>query len=320
MYPGSPIRMVRLAALMTTRDSAHDHPGSRSVPLAYLRSLRPKQWLKNVLVFAALVFSHQLTDARAFAEVVIAFLCFCAASSAVYVLNDLRDQESDRLHPVKRFRPIAAGEVPTTHAAGMSVVLAIVSLVVAFMISPYFAALIGGYMLLNILYSLYLKHEVIIDVFSISAGFVMRAAGGAVVLAVPISPWLYVCTIVLALFVGFGKRRHELQLLEERAGGHRRNLDDYSAQLLDQFIVVTAGATIMAYSLYTFVADNLPDNHLMMITIPFVLYGIFRYLFLVHERQEGGAPEQLILSDRPLLASVFLWGVTSVIIIYGPWA
>jgi 4-hydroxybenzoate polyprenyltransferase len=312
--------MVRLAVPMTTRDGASVYSGSVSALQAYLRSLRPKQWLKNILVFAALVFSHQLTDVRAFAEVVVAFLCFCAASSAVYLLNDLKDQESDRLHPVKRFRPIASGQVPTVHAAGMSVVLAIVSLVIAFIVSPYFAALIGGYMLLNVLYSLYLKHEVIIDVFIISAGFVMRAAGGAIVLAVPISPWLYFCTVVLALFVGFGKRRHELQLLEDAASGHRRNLDDYSAPLLDQFIVVTAGATIMAYSLYTFVAENLPDNHLMMITIPFVLYGIFRYLYLVHERQEGGAPEQLILSDRPLLASVVLWGITSVFIIYGPWA
>jgi len=305
---------------MTTRDDTQEFTSPRSLPTAYVLSLRPKQWLKNVLVFAALVFSHQLTDARAFAEVVVAFLCFCAASSAVYLLNDLRDRESDRLHPVKRFRPIASGEVPPLHAAGMSLALALAALAVAFGISSYFAGLIAGYMLLNVLYSLYLKHEVIIDVFSISAGFVMRAAGGAVVLAVPISPWLYVCTVVLALFVGFGKRRHELMLLEDSAGGHRKNLDDYSAPLLDQFIVVTAGATIMAYSLYTFVADNLPDNHLMMITIPFVLYGIFRYLYLVHERQEGGAPEHLILSDRPLLMSVFFWGVASVIIIYGPWA
>jgi 4-hydroxybenzoate polyprenyltransferase len=309
-----------LAEPMTTRDDSHEFTSSRSLPTAYALSLRPKQWLKNVLVFAALVFSHQLTDSRAFAEVVVAFLCFCAASSAVYLLNDLRDRESDRLHPVKRFRPIASGKVPQGHAAGMSLALAFAALAVAFAISSYFAGLIAGYMLLNVLYSLYLKHEVIIDVFSISAGFVMRAAGGAVVLAVPISPWLYVCTVVLALFVGFGKRRHELMLLEDSAGGHRKNLDDYSAPLLDQFIVVTAGATIMAYSLYTFVADNLPENHLMMITIPFVLYGIFRYLYLVHERQEGGAPEQLILSDRPLLMSVFFWGVASVVIIYGPWA
>ena len=287
---------------------------------AYVRSLRPKQWTKNVLVFAALVFSHNLNDASAFVEVVIAFFCFCAASSAVYVLNDLRDRESDRLHPVKRFRPIAAGQVPVSHASVMGLALAAFALGVGFSLAPMFAALLAGYMLLNIAYSLYLKHQVILDVFSISAGFVLRAAGGAVVLSVPISPWLYVCTVVLALFVGFGKRRNEIVLLEDGAGGHRKNLDEYSAPLLDQFIVVTAGATVMAYSLYTFVAENLPENHLMMSTIPFVLYGIFRYLYLVHQKQEGGAPEQVILTDRPLLGAVFFWGVLSVVILYGPWA
>ena len=286
---------------------------------AYVLAMRPKQWTKNVLVFAALVFSHNLDSVSAFIEVAIAFVCFCFASSAVYILNDLGDRESDRLHPVKRFRPIAAGQVPVTHAVLMGISLATFALGVGFILTPYFAALLLGYMLLNVTYSLYLKHEVIIDVFCISAGFVLRAAGGAVVLSVPISPWLYVCTVVLALFVGFGKRRNELELLEGDAGGHRKNLDEYSAPLLDQFIVVTAATTVMAYSLYTVVAANLPANHLMMITIPFVLYGIFRYLYLVHQKKEGGAPEQLILTDRPLLGAVFLWGVTSVVILYGPW-
>lgn len=287
---------------------------------AYLQSMRPKQWTKNALVFAALVFSHNLFEFRPILEVIVAFLCFCMASSAVYLLNDLRDRESDRRHPVKRFRPIAAGQVPVEHAMGLAALLAVGSLAIAFFITPIFAGIIAGYMLLNASYSFYLKHFVIIDVFSIAAGFVFRAAGGAVVLDVPISPWLYVCTAVLALFVGFGKRRHELTLLEGDAAAHRRNLDEYSPALLDQFIVITAGATVMAYSLYTFVADNLPENHLMMATIPFVLYGIFRYLYLVQQRQEGGAPEQLILTDLPLLGSVFLWGVASVTILYGPWA
>jgi 4-hydroxybenzoate polyprenyltransferase len=311
------------------QDSGGDLMAGRDQPLAstsasparaYLLAMRPKQWTKNVLVFAALVFSHQLTDIQALFQVTLAFVCFCMASSAVYLLNDLRDRESDRLHPVKRFRPIAAGQVPVGHAAVLSGLLAIVALGAGFFITPYFSMLLLGYMLLNVAYSVFLKHFVIIDVFSISTGFVLRAAGGAVVLAVPISPWLYVCTVVLALFVGFGKRRSELTLLEDGAGGHRKNLDEYSAPLLDQFILITAGATVMAYSLYTFVADNLPDNHLMMLTIPFVLYGIFRYLYLVHEQQEGGAPEQLILTDRPLLGAVFFWGITSVLILYGPWA
>lgn len=293
---------------------------SRGSARDYIRALRPKQWSKNVLVFAALVFSHQLSELDAFAEAVLAFICFCLASSAVYLLNDLRDRESDRLHPKKRLRPIAAGLVPERDAMVLSVLLALAALAVAFQITPYFAALLVVYMLMNIAYSLALKHYVIIDVFAISAGFVLRAAAGAVILSVPISPWLYVCTVVLALFIGFGKRRHELELLEDGASGHRRNLNEYSAPLLDQFIVVTASAAVMAYSLYTFVADNLPDNHLMMITIPFVLYGIFRYLYLVHQKQEGGAPEQVILTDAPLLGSVLLWGVTSIVILYGPWA
>lgn len=305
---------------MTLERGGTFEPAVGRAAKAYMLSMRPKQWTKNALVFAALVFSDRLFEVDAVFQVLLAFAAFCMASSAVYLLNDLRDRESDRSHPVKRFRPIAAGLVPAEHATVMAVILAAGAAGVSFALDPVFTAIIAGYVLLNITYSLYLKHMVIVDVFSISAGFVLRAAGGAVVLDVPISPWLYVCTVVLALFVGFGKRRHELTLLEGDAGSHRKNLDDYSAALLDQFIVVTAGATVMAYSLYTFVAENLPENHLMMVTIPFVLYGIFRYLFLVHERQEGGAPEQLILSDVPLLGSVFLWGVTSVIILYGPWA
>ncbi|CAN5529425.1 decaprenyl-phosphate phosphoribosyltransferase [soil metagenome] len=285
----------------------------------YILAMRPKQWMKNVLVFAALVFSANLFDLGLILEVSLAFVCFCMASSAVYFLNDLRDREEDRHHPVKQFRPIAAGQVAPEHAMVMSAVLALVALGAGLYIAPAFAGVLAGYMLLNISYSMYLKHFVIVDVFSISTGFVLRAAGGAVVLGVPISPWLYVCTIVLSLFIGFGKRRSELVLLEDDAGSHRKNLDEYSAPLLDQYIVVTAGATVMAYSLYTVVAPNLPSNHLMMATIPFVLYGIFRYLFLVHQRQEGGAPEQLILTDRPLLGSVFLWGMTSIVILYGPW-
>lgn len=300
-----------------------DHTLSPAAPRSvapYILAMRPKQWMKNVLVFAALVFSDNLFDLGRITDVLIAFVCFCMASSAVYLLNDLRDQESDRLHPTKRFRPIAAGQVAPEHAMVMTPVLAVAALGMGFYLTPAFAAVLAAYMLLNLSYSLYLKHLVIIDVFSISAGFVLRAAGGAVVLGVPISPWLYVCSIVLSLFIGFGKRRNELILLEDDASSHRKNLDEYSASLLDQYIVVTAGATVMAYSLYTVFAENLPANHLMMATIPFVLYGIFRYLFLVHQRQEGGAPEQVILTDLPLLGAVFFWGLASVLILYGPWA
>jgi 4-hydroxybenzoate polyprenyltransferase len=278
--------------------------------------MRPKQWTKNAIVFAALVFDLKLFRISSLAEVVGAFMCFCLASSAIYLLNDLRDIESDRLHPRKRMRPIASGQLKIPVARLAIVGLLGLSLPVALLLEPAFAAVIGGYLLLMSAYTGYLKHLVIIDVFAIAAGFVLRAAGGAVVLDVPISPWLYVCTVLLALFVGFGKRRHELLLLEETAGSHRRNLDEYSEQLLDQFILITASATVMAYSLYTFAATNLPANHSMMLTIPFVVYAIFRYLFLIHRRDGGGSPESLLLADRPLLGCIALWGLMTVAILY----
>lgn len=287
---------------------------------ALVRSLRPKQWTKNAVVFAALVFDHRLLDGRPLLTASAAFVCFCLASSAVYLLNDLRDVESDRLHPAKRDRPIASGQVTTTQVWGMVALLLLVSLPLAVVVRPAFAGVVLAYLALMVAYTLHLKHLVIVDVFAISAGFVLRAAGGAVALDVPISPWLYVCTILLSLFIGFGKRRHELLLLEGDASGHRRNLEEYSAQLLDQFILITSAATVMGYSLYTFSADNLPENHSMMLTIPFVLYAIFRYLFLVHRRDLGGSPEQVLVDDKPLLACIVLWGLASVVILYGPWS
>jgi 4-hydroxybenzoate polyprenyltransferase len=193
-------------------------------------------------------------------------------------------------------------------------------MLLAVSLRPAFGLVIAAYLILMTAYTFQLKHLVIIDVFAISAGFVLRAAGGAVVLDVPISPWLYVCTVLLSLFVAFGKRRHELLLLESTASGHRRNLEDYSAEMLNQFIMIAAAATVMAYSLYTFVAPNLPENHAMMLTIPFVLYAIFRYLFLILRREGGGSPEQVLFSDRLLLGSIVAWGFACVIILYGPWS
>jgi 4-hydroxybenzoate polyprenyltransferase len=287
---------------------------------ALLASLRPRQWTKNAVVFAALVFADDLFHLRSLAIAALAALCFCLVSSATYLVNDLQDIESDRLHPTKRFRPIPAGQVsPHTAWATIAILLAL-SVPVAFAIRPAFAGIIAIYLLLMTAYTFFLKHMVIVDVFAISGGFVLRAAGGAVALSVPISPWLYVCTILLSLFIGFGKRRHELLLLEHAAGSHRRNLDEYSALLLDHFIQITAAATVMAYSLYTFVAPNLPASHAMMLTIPFVLYATFRYLFLLHRRDGGGSPEQLLLTDRPLLTSIALWGLACVAILYGPWS
>ncbi len=289
----------------------------RTNTLAYLKALRPKQWTKNAVVFAALVFDHQLFNAHRLGIVVGALICFCLASSAVYIVNDLRDAESDRRHPTKLLRPIASGQVGMSAAIALVAALVLVSVPFAFLLRPGFAGILIGYLVLMMAYTFVLKHLVIVDVFAISAGFVLRAAGGAVVLDVPISPWLYVCTVLLSLFIGFGKRRSELVLLEDDAGAHRRNLEEYSPQLLDQFITITAAATIMAYSLYTFSATNLQNDRSMMLTIPFVLYAIMRYLFLVHQRGGGGSPEQILLTDMPLLSCIALWGIVSVVLLYG---
>ena len=282
----------------------------------WLRAMRPKQWTKNAVVFAALVFDLRLGEPDYVAKVVGAFILFCLVSSAIYLLNDLHDVESDRAHPTKRSRPVASGQLSTSSAWIIIGALALVAIVGGALLSVKLAAVLAAYLTLMVAYTYVFKHLVILDVFAISAGFVLRAAAGAVVIDVPISPWLYVCTVLLSLFIGFGKRRHELLLLEGSAGAHRRNLDDYSPQLLDQFIVISAAATVMAYSLYTFAATNLPANQSMMITIPFVVYAIFRYLFLVHRREGGGSPEQMLLGDLPLLSGIALWGVVSVIILY----
>jgi 4-hydroxybenzoate polyprenyltransferase len=291
------------------------HGSGLALPVV-LTALRPKQWTKNAIVFAALVFDHRLFNVGQLASVIGAFICFCLASSAVYLVNDLQDVESDRQHPRKRLRPIASGRLTEGAAWILVAGLVAISLPLAFALRPSFALVVAGYLALMAAYTFVLKHMVIVDVFTISGGFLLRAAGGAVVLSVPISPWLYVCTILLSLFIGFGKRRHELLLLEDNAASHRRNLDEYSPHLLDQFILVSAAATVMAYSLYTFTSPSLPDSHAMMLTVPFVLYAIFRYLFLVHRRDEGGSPEQVLWSDLPLLTCIVLWGLSTVAILY----
>ncbi len=281
-----------------------------------IRALRPLQWTKNGLVFAALVFDRQIFEPAMLVRSIAAALIFCAVSSAIYLVNDLRDIAHDRLHPVKRHRPIAAGEMPANQAWLLAGLLLAGGLAGAVAVRPAFALVIAGYIVLMLAYSHGLKHLVIVDVFAIAAGFVLRAAGGAVAISVPISPWLYVCTMLLALFLGFGKRRHELAVLQENASSHRANLDSYSLPLLDQIIAVVASATVMAYSLYTFDAPNVPDNRAMMLTIPFVVYAIFRYLYLVYRKQQGGSPEVLLVTDRPLLLSIVGWGLASVVILY----
>lgn len=282
---------------------------------ALVRAMRPKQWAKNGMVFLALLFSvnqywspadmpHALTLVMRCA---ITFALFSVLASAEYLLNDLRDAPQDRLHPKKRFRPIASGQVSPLQAVVLASVLASVGLVGSYLLSPSLLLITGGYGLLMVGYSLGLKQLVIVDVFIIAIGFVARAAGGAVAIGVPISPWLYMVTILGALFLALEKRRHELTLLQGEAAGHRRNLEEYTPQLVDQMISVVASSTVIAYSLYTFTADGLPKNHAMMLTVPVVLYGIFRYLYLVHVRDEGGSPEDVLYSDVPLILCILLW-------------
>ena len=283
---------------------------------AVVRTLRPKQWTKNLLVFAGLVFTYNLLNPDMLSRVMLAFVAFCMLSSAGYIWNDLRDAPADRLHPIKQRRPIAAGLVPTWLAAAIALTLGVAGLLVAYTLGTPFLLVASLYMLLTASYSIWLKHLVLIDVFGISAGFVLRAVGGAVVIGVPVSPWLYVCTVLVSLFLGLGKRRNELELLEDGAAGHRKNLEQYSLELVDQLILIVASVTIMAYSLYTFSAENLPRDHSMMLTIPLVVYGLFRYLYLVRVRRQGGAPEDLLLTDPGMLGTAVAWVLLSVIVLY----
>ena len=283
-----------------------------------LKTMRPKQWTKNAIVYAGVVFDIHLNQLQPMVQATLAFILFCAISSAVYLLNDLVDIEKDRQHPRKRLRPLPSGKLKVRYAIIALVVLVAVAIPAAFLLQVYFGLVLLGYFVMQIAYCFYLKNVVIIDVFTIAAGFVLRAVGGAVVIGVVVSPWLLVCTMLLALFQGLSKRRHELILLADGAADHRRILQEYSSELVQEMISVVTSSVVVAYSLYTITADNLPKNHLMALTIPFVLYGIFRYLYLVYRKDEGGSPEELLLKDTPLLACIMLWGVSCIAILYIP--
>ncbi len=302
----------------TPETLASDSKASRqpSLARALLVSTRPKQWTKNGLLFLGLIFARSLGEPNLVVRASLGFIDFCFLASATYLVNDLIDMERDRQHPTKRKRPIASGRISPSVATATAVLLLIGSLAMAAALGTPFALMALLYLTLTFSYSLWLKHVVIVDVLAVAAGFVLRAAAGAVVITVPISPWLYVCTMLGALFLAIGKRRHELVLLEGSATNHRRILEEYNLPLLDQMISVVTSATVIAYSLYTFSAENLPRNGAMMLTVPFLLYGIFRYLYLIHVKKVGGAPEDLLLSDRHLLATVVGWGITSVLILY----
>ena len=283
--------------------------------LALLLALRPRQWTKNLLVLFALFFTAgeewRLDDVDSVLDHVstsaAAFALFCAVTGVVYLVNDLFDVERDRAHPVKRRRPVASGALPAWAAWTAAVALAAGSLALSFLLAPLFGAVLLGYLALMLVYSVALKHVVLLDVFCISAGFVLRAVAGAAVLHVPISPWLYACTGLGALLIALGKRRSELAQAGDGAGRQRGTLGWYTIPLLDQLIAVVAPSTLVAYTLYTFTSPNVPDNHAMMLTIPFVVYGLFRYVYVIHSTGLGEAPEEMLVTDRPLIASIFLW-------------
>ena len=282
--------------------------------LALFKSLRPKQWTKNLLVFAGFLFTIQQDHPfDVLLRVAGAFALFCAVSGATYIFNDAADAERDRKHPKKCKRPIASGAVPVSLALAFATVLVMGSVWESFRLNTWFGALIAGYFALTIAYSLKLKHVVIVDLLTLAAGFVIRAAAGAVVIDVQISPWLLVCTTLLALFLGLAKRRGELVLLGNSVE-HRKTLSEYSAPMLDQMLTISASACLMGYFLYTFSPNPVTGqaHPSMMITVPFVIYGLFRYLYLVHTSPNGGgSPEQLLLEDRPLLLNVALYVIAA---------
>jgi 4-hydroxybenzoate polyprenyltransferase len=281
-------------------------------------TLRPQQWIKNLILFAPLIFSERLFDLKAFLVVTVGFVIFSLGASGIYAMNDLADAENDRQHPVKSKRPVASGAIPRGLAAAISVILILSSIVGGFLVEQNFGVFVLVYILLNIAYSYGLKKMVILDVMTVALGFVLRVLAGAVVVDVPASEWLIICTLLLSLFLGFSKRRHELGLLDVRASDHRNVLGQYSAGFLDQMIAIVTAATVMSYALYTISNETVQKfgtNHLYY-TIPFVLYGIFRYLYLVHKRDEGGNPTHTIITDVPLIVNVMLWIIVTILIIY----
>jgi len=282
-----------------------------------VKTMRPRQWVKNGLLFIPLIFDKQLTNWPALVRVMLGFVLFCLLSSLVYIINDLLDIEADRKHPQKSLRPIAAGMLKVSTARIACVALIPSIFIPAMWLSPEFALIGLVYLVLNLAYSFWLKHAPILDVMTLASFYVLRVGAGVALIEVHMfSPWLYVFTIFLALFLGIGKRRAELYLLADGANSHRKALEGYTLPLLDQLMLIVSSSTIITYSLYTFSAPNLPVNQTMMLTIPFVIYGIFRYLYLVQVKQCGGEPEEVLFTDRPLQLAIMLWGLSVLVIYY----
>jgi 4-hydroxybenzoate polyprenyltransferase len=292
----------------------------RAVRAPLITSLRPEEWTKNLFVLAGLLFGGRLMEPDAVLLAGATFGIFCALSGTVYLINDIADRDADRQHPLKRLRPIAAGELSVKAAVSAAVLLGVAAIGAAMLIRPALGVTAGAYLGLLLMYSAGLKNVVIVDVLTIAMGFVLRAIAGAVAVSVPISQWLFVCTTLLALFLALSKRRHELTLLGDGAVGHRRILEEYTPYLLDQMVAVVTASTLIAYCVYAIsaeTAERLGTSRLDL-TIPFVLYGIFRYLYLVHRKRGGGNPSAMLATDRPLLACVALWGLSVALVLYTP--
>ncbi len=286
--------------------------------IAWIQLLRPMQWSKNLIVLAGLLFSQNLTDKAHVLLSLGAFIAFCLGSSSMYIFNDIVDREKDREHPRKKNRPIAAGRISPLSAAVLSFILAVAALSLAFLIKEAFFFILLLYMVVTISYTVAFKQVVILDVVIIALGFVLRAVGGTVVIQVPLSPWLLLCAFLLSLFLALGKRRHELVFLGETGAAHRAILGEYTPVLLDQMISVVTSSTLVCYCLYT-ISDRTRHAHGstdLMYTIPLVLFGIMRYLYLIYREDKGGSPEQLMLQDIPLLCVIVLWMVAVVLILY----
>jgi 4-hydroxybenzoate polyprenyltransferase len=297
---------------LDTAAGAVELPARRSIVAAAFAALRPRQWAKNLLVFAGIVFAAELGDPVRWVEAIACFAAYCAASSAAYLVNDVRDVETDRAHPTKRFRAVARGALAPSAALRLAIVLDVVAFAFVAPLGFRSIALLAAFVLLQGAYTLSLKHVVLVDVFAIAALFVLRAAAGAVAVDVPSSPWLLLCTGLLALFLALGKRRAELVLVEAAETPGRAVLDGYTLPLIDQFVGIVASATIVAYALYTFTAR---DSRALMITIPYVVFGVFRYLLLLHRQEAGEEPEEVLLGDIPILATVALWAATCALVL-----
>lgn len=280
---------------------------------SFILLLRPRQWIKNLFIFAALLFSRNIDKPPYILSAFYAFLCFCVTSSTVYIFNDICDIEKDRRHPEKRKRPLAAGILDKREAQILMFIMLPAAVAFSFILNNSFGFIIVVYLLNNLLYTLYLKNLVILDVMSIALGFILRVSGGAVVIGVEISPWLILCTFLLALFLGFSKRRNELLILQEDAQDHRMILEHYSLEFIDNMLSIVTASTVISYSLYTFYAS---DSKHSMVTILFVLYGIFRYQYIIYKKRMGESPEEIVLTDKPLLIDILLWILSSIVILY----